>query len=106
MGRRAVEIEIQLLHVLAMVAFGIGQAKQALLENRIAPVPKRDAHAPVEFFVAEAADAVLAPAVRAAACLVMRKVLPGGAVRAVILAHGAPLAFAQVRAPAAPASDV
>jgi hypothetical protein len=32
----------------------------------------------------------------------MRKIFPGIAVRAVILAHRAPLAFAQVRPPAAP----
>jgi len=42
------------------------------------------------------ADAVFAPAIGAAACMVVREVVPGVAVGAVVLADGAPLAFAEV----------
>src|SRR5215831_8532008 len=52
--------------------------------------------------VAEAGDAVLAPAIGAAACMVMREIFPGGAVLAVVLAHRAPLALADIRPPALP----
>ena len=54
----------------------------------------------------DAGDAVLAPAIGAAAGVVVREVVPGVAVRAVVLAHRAPLALAQVRPPRLPALAV
>ena len=42
---RAVEVEIILFHVLAMIGLTVCQAKHALLENRVAPVPKRQGEA-------------------------------------------------------------
>ena len=50
----------------------------------------------------EAGEAVLAPAVGPRAGMVVRQVLPRRAVRAVVLAHGPPLALAEVRAPVVP----
>src|SRR5262249_25677462 len=47
-------------------------------------------------------DAVLAPAVGARAGLVVRKVVPGAAAGAVVLAHRPPGALGEVRAPALP----
>ena len=44
--------------------------------------------------VANAADAVLAPAIGAGARVIVREIFPGGAVGAVILANRAPLALA------------
>ena len=52
--------------------------------------------------IAEAGDAVLAPAVGAAARVVVGKVFPGIAVRAVVLPDRAPLPFAEIGAPFAP----
>src|SRR5581483_6168906 len=49
-----------------------------------------------------ARDAVLAPAVGARAGMIMREEIPGVTARAVVLAHGAPLAFAEVRSPLLP----
>ena len=40
-GRRAVEVEVVLLDVLAVVAFTVGQPEQPLLEDRILAVPQR-----------------------------------------------------------------
>ena len=40
MGRRAVEIEIIFFHVLAVIALGIGQTKQSLLEDQVLAVPQ------------------------------------------------------------------
>src|SRR5207245_3567444 len=54
------------------------------------------------FTVREAEQPVLAPAVRAAARVVVGKVVPAGAVGRVVLAHRPPLALGQVRAPALP----
>ena len=52
--------------------------------------------------VAEAEQAVFAPAVRAQVGVLEGEVVPGLAVGRVVLAHGAPLALGQVGAPAAP----
>ena len=38
-GRGGVEVEVVLLHVLAVVALGVGQPEQPLLEDRVTPVP-------------------------------------------------------------------
>ena len=56
--------------------------------------------------VAEAGDAVLAPAIGAGAGLVVGKAVPGVAVRAVVLANGAPLALAEVGPPLPPRDAV
>src|SRR5437773_7065726 len=52
--------------------------------------------------VAEAGEAVFVPAVRARPSRIVRKVIPGVAVGAVILADGAPCALGEIRAPALP----
>jgi hypothetical protein len=52
--------------------------------------------------VGDAGQAVLAPAVGARAGLVVTEVVPGVSTLALVLAHRAPLAFAQVRSPLAP----
>ncbi len=45
MCRRAVEVEVVLLDVLAVVPLRVGEAEQAFLEDRIAPVPEREREA-------------------------------------------------------------
>src|SRR5258708_2622137 len=42
---RAVEVEVVLLDVLAVIALAVGEAEQALFEDGIAPVPQRDREA-------------------------------------------------------------
>ena len=101
-GRRAVLKIPQLLGVLAVIAFLVGEAKQALLEDRVAAVPQRDAEAPPQVIVTPAGNAVLTPAIGAAAGMIVREILPGGAVAAVVLADRAPLALAHIRPPAPP----
>src|SRR5262249_13055012 len=101
-GRRRIEIVIQLLDVLAVIALPIREAVHALLEDRILPVPQRDREAERLLGIAEPADPVLAPAIGAAARVVVREVVPGLAIRAVVLAHRAPLAFADIGTPLPP----
>ena len=100
--RRGVEVVVELLDVLAVVALAVGQAEEALLEDRVAAVPQGQRQAEALLVVADAGEAVLAPAVGAAAGVVVREVVPGVAVGAVVLADGAPLPLAQVRPPAPP----
>src|SRR5262249_39979600 len=52
--------------------------------------------------IADSEQPVLAPAVGAAARVVVREVVPAVAVAGVVLAHGRPLAFGEIRAPALP----
>src|SRR5437016_2748553 len=97
-----IEIEIALLHILAVIALIPGQAKQAFLEDGIAPVPERERETHHLMAVADSADAVFAPAIRARARMVVRDMFPRGAVPAVIFANRAPLALGKVRSPALP----
>ena len=102
MRGRGVEVEVALLHVLAVVALRTGEAEEALLEDRVLPVPQRQGEAEPALAVGDAEQAVLAPAIGAAAGVVVREVIPGRAVRRIILAHGAPLALGEIGAPAFP----
>src|SRR4029077_16632922 len=86
----------------AVVAFGVGQAKEALLENRVVAVPQCEREAELLGVVGDAGQAVLAPVVRARARLIVREVFPRVAVDAVILADRSPLALAQIRTPLPP----
>src|SRR5204863_587190 len=103
--RGRVEVVVQLLAVLAVVALGPRQTEQALLEDRIAAVPQREREADAALAVADPEQAVLAPAVDPAARVVVREVRPALAGRRVVLAHRAPLALGEVRPPAPPVVD-
>ena len=64
-GRRAVEVEVVFLDVLAVVAFAVGQAEQPLLQDGVLAVPQGQREAEPLPVVGEACQAVLAPAVGA-----------------------------------------
>ena len=81
MRRRGVEVEIALLDVLAVVALGVGQAEEPLLEDGVAAVPQRQGEAQAALAVGDAQQAVLAPAVGAAAGVLVGEVVPALAVR-------------------------
>ena len=102
MRRRTIEEVVEFLDVLAMIALGVGEAEQTLLQNRVVLVPQSEADAPKQLVVGETGQSVLAPAVGAAAGMVVRKIIPSGAAWAIVFAHGAPLALAQIGSPAAP----
>src|SRR5262249_10659413 len=93
---------VELLDVLAVVALVAGEPEQPLLDDRVALVPDREREREPALPVADPEQAVLAPAVGAAAGVVVRERVPGVAVRRVVLAHRSPLALRQVRPPALP----
>ena len=101
-ARERVEIPPVLLGVLAVVALVAGEAVDALLEDRVAPVPERERQAQALLDVREPGEAVLAPAVGPRAGVVVRQVLPRRAVLAVVLPHRPPLPLREVRAPVVP----
>ncbi len=102
MRGRAVEIEIVFLDILPVVALGVRQAEEALLQNRVLSVPQGQGEAEPLLVVADARQAVLAPPVGPGARLVVGEVAPGVAILAVILAHRAPLPLAEIRPPLFP----
>ena len=75
-ARDVVEVEVVLLHVLAVIALVAGEAEQPLLEDRVRAVPQREREAQPLPVVADAGDAVLAPAVGARSRVVVREVFP------------------------------
>ncbi len=102
MGGRVVQIEVGFLHVLAVVAFRPAQAKQSLLQDGVALVPQGQGQTEVLVIVANPGQPIFVPAVDAAASVVVGEIAPGLSVVAVILAHRAPGAFAEIRPPALP----
>src|SRR5262249_22421228 len=104
--RRVVDVEVVLLHVLAVVALTIRQAEIALLEDRVVLVPQSEREAQPLAVVAQARDAVLAPPIGPRSSLVVGEVGPRIAVVAVVLAYRAPLAVAPVGAPATPVASL
>jgi hypothetical protein len=100
------EVEVVFLHVLAVIALVTRQTEEAFLENRIAAVPQRQGEAEVLRCVADAAQTVLVPAVDARARVVVREIVPGGALGAVVFAHRAPGALAEIGPPILPGGAV
>ncbi len=102
MRRRGVELVVQLLDVLAVVAFAVGQPEESLFEDRVLAVPKREAQAEPLLVVTETGDSILAPAIGPTTGMIVWEVIPRGAIGTVVLANGAPLAVAEVGAPFSP----
>src|SRR3954452_9437490 len=99
MGGRAVEIEVVLLDVLAVVPLRVREAEETLLEDLIAPVPEREREAQRLLIIGDAGQAVLTPSVRKRSGELVTEVGPGVALGAVVLAHRSPLALTQIRSP-------
>ena len=101
-ARDRVEVVVDLLDVLAVVALLIGQAEQAFLEDAVAPVPQGQGQAQAAALVADPRQPVLAPPIGTGAGLLVRQCPPGIAVGAVILPHGPPLPLGEIGAPQGP----
>ena len=77
MGRGAVEVEVILFHILAVVAFAVGEAEEPLLQDGVLLIPQGQCEAQVLLVIGNASDAVLAPAVGARAGLIVGEEIPG-----------------------------
>src|SRR5205085_12474441 len=80
-----------------------GHAEQAFFQKGIAAVPKRESQAESLLRIRNSPDSVLAPAESAGPGMVVREIIPGVAVRTVILAHRSPGPLRQIRSPQMPA---
>ncbi len=97
-----IEIEINLLHVLRVVPLVAVEAEQPLLEDRVLAVPHREGKAQPALAIADAQEAVLAPAIGAAAGVIVREIIPALAGGRVILADRPPLPLGKIRTPPLP----
>src|SRR4029077_7152638 len=100
-GQR-VQVPPVLFDVLAVVALRAGQPERALLQDRVPPVPQRQAKAQPLLDIAEPGQAVLTPPIGPGPRLIMRQVIPGVAIGTVVLPHRAPLPLADIRPPPVP----
>src|SRR5215472_8748271 len=101
-ARGAVEVIVILLDVLTVIGFAVGQAEHPFLEDRVLAVPQGQRKAQSLLVIADPGEAVLAPVIGARARLIVAEIVPRVPVIAVILADGAPLAFAEVGPPLPP----
>jgi hypothetical protein len=104
--RSAIEIEVVLLDVFAVIAFVVGEPEEALLQDGVLAVPERERKAEDLAVVRDARKSVLPPPIRARPRLVVGEVAPCVAGVAVVLPDGALLALAQVRTPLLPRRSV
>jgi hypothetical protein len=85
-----------------MIPLRAGQPKQALFKDGIVAIPKSERKTQVLFSVADAPQPVLISTVSPTAGMIVREVFPKISPSAVVLAHGAPGAFAEIRPPQVP----
>ena len=97
-----IEVVVELLDVLAVVALRAREAEQTLLEDGVDAVVEREREAQPALAVADPEQAVLAPAVHPTARVLVGEVAPGAALGRVVFAHGAPLPLGKVGTPALP----
>src|SRR6478736_2848990 len=102
MRRRAIEVKIIFLHVLAMIALAVRQPEQAFLQDGIFAVPECERETQPLAIVRNPGQTVFAPPISAGMRLLVAQIIPGVAVLAVVLAHRAPLAFTEVWPPLLP----
>ena len=74
---RGIQVVVALLDIFAVIALVAAQAEEALFEDGIAPIPERERETQALMVVADAGDAVLAPAVGAQVRVLEREIFPG-----------------------------
>src|SRR4029077_3322063 len=99
---RAVQVKVVFLYVFAVVAFISVQTKKPLLEDGVLFIPQRDSEADYLVPIANAGNAILFPAIRSRAGMVMWEIIPRGTIGTVVFAHCSPGALAQIRTPPLP----
>ena len=101
-----VEIEVVLLDIFTVIALRSSQPKKTLFEDGVFPVPERKSEAEMLLSIADAEQAIFVPAIDAGARVVVREVVPGRSVGAVVFTHGAPSPITQIRPPLLPVGDM
>src|SRR5262249_38636919 len=98
----AVDIEVVLLHVFAVIAFAVGKPEETLLQDGIPLIPQRERETEPLAVVRDPGETIFSPSISTRPRLVMRKVVPGIAIIAVIFANRPPLPFPEIGTPLLP----
>src|SRR5579872_4210427 len=99
MRGEVVEVVIELFNVFSMISFLIAQSEKPFFQDLVLAVPEGYCETEVLKEVGDAAQAVFAPEISPAVGMVIREIVPGVAIRTVVLSYCPPLSFAQVRSP-------
>src|SRR3954464_13239300 len=102
MGRSAVEVEVVLLDILAVITLAVRHTKESFLQDGIAPIPHSDREAELLLIVRDSGEPILPPTVGTRAGLIMREVIPGISIMTIVFAHRSPLSLTQIRTPLFP----
>src|SRR5690606_37055015 len=97
-----IEVVIALLDVFSVTALPATEPEETLFQDGILTVPKGRGKTDPALAVGPAHESVFAPAISAAAGLIMGEVFPTLLVPGIVLAHRAPLSLGQISAPAFP----
>src|SRR3954454_6024852 len=97
-----VQVVIILLDIFPVITLAIGQSEHPLLQDRVLAIPERQRKTQPLLIITDAGEPVLTPVIGARAGLIVAKIIPCVAVRAVILTDGAPLALAEIWPPQPP----
>jgi len=101
-GGRIVRVPINFLHILTVISLRSGYAEKALLQKRVAFIPESEGETEPILEIRNTTDSVFIPAIGTGTRMIVRQVVPGIAIGAVIFPHRPPGAVCQVRAPAMP----
>src|SRR5262245_29796339 len=102
MSRSGIEVEIIFLDILAMVTFRTRETEETFFEDRIVLVPQRQRKTDELLPITNTAESIFVPTIGSGARMIMRKIVPCRAIRAVVFADSAPGAFAEVWSPTFP----
>ena len=101
-GRRRIQIVIQLLDVLAVIAFVSVESVETFLQDGIVAVPQSKRKTQPRLPIGDAQQTVFPPAIRPRPRVIVRKITPTIPPSRVILSDGAPLTLRKIRTPALP----
>src|SRR5215472_6827167 len=95
----AVQIEVVLLNIFAVITFAVCQAEEALFQDGVLAVPQRQGKAEILSIIGNTGEPIFAPAICARSCLVVTEIVPGMAILTVVFANCAPLTLTEVWPP-------
>ncbi len=91
--------------IFPVVSFTAGEAKEAFLEDRITTIPQREREADELLPIGDAAETIFVPAIRLRASVIVREIIPGHTIGAIVLTDCAPGALAEVGPPTFPTGN-
>ena len=102
MGGGIGEMVIVIFNIFAVVPLFISQTKRPLFQNGVLAIPKGKRKAKTTLVIANAQQAIFAPAINTRVRMIVGERSPGIAISRIVFTHSAPLALWQIAAPTPP----